>query len=217
LIVREPGDVATCVREGWAEIGAGAVIEMNVELCHPTMSGEQAPVVIGEGARIRSGSVLYSGVTIGRESQTGHHVVVRENTRVGVSSVLGTGVKVEHDCTIGNHVLIETQTHVASLLVAEDYVFMGPGCITTNDYRMLHRRAGAREELRGPTLCWGCRIGGGAVILPGVIVGREAVVGAGSVVSRDVPERTIALGNPLRLLGPIPDDEPVLLSSGGKV
>jgi UDP-2-acetamido-3-amino-2,3-dideoxy-glucuronate N-acetyltransferase len=213
LIIREPHDLATCVEEGWLEVGAGAVIEMNVELCHPTMSGEQARVVVGEGARIRSGSVLYSGVRIGAESQTGHHVVVRENTHVGASSVVGTGVKVEHNCTIGNHVLIETQAHIASLSVAEDYVFIGPGCITTNDYRMLHRRAGAREELRGPTFRWGCRIGGGAVILPGMTVGREAVVAAGSVVSRDVPERTIAGGNPLRLLGPIRDDEPVLLTS----
>jgi acetyltransferase-like isoleucine patch superfamily enzyme len=186
---------------------------MNVELCHPTMSGEQAAVVIGERARIRSGSIIYSGVRIGAESQTGHHVVVRENTRVGASSVLGTGVKVEHACRIGNHVLIETQAHIASLSVAEDYVFIGPGCITTNDRRMLHRRPGAREELRGPTLRWGCRIGGGAVILPGVTVEREAVVAAGSVVSRDVPARTIAGGNPIRLLGPIRDDEPVLVTS----
>jgi acetyltransferase-like isoleucine patch superfamily enzyme len=213
LIISRPHDVATCVEEGWLELGAGAVIEMNVDVCHPTMSGEQARVVVGEGALVRSGCVLYSGVTIGPESQTGHHVVVRENTQVGASSVLGTGVKVEHDCAIGSHVLIETQAHIASLTVAEDYVFIGPGCITTNDRRMLHRRAGAREELRGPVFRWGCRIGGGAVILPGMTVGREAVVAAGSVVSRDVPERTIAGGNPLRLLGPIRDDEPVLLTS----
>jgi acetyltransferase-like isoleucine patch superfamily enzyme len=213
LIICEPHDLATCVEEGWVELGAGAVIEMNVELCHPTTSGEQARVLIGERARIRSGSILYSGVTIGAESQTGHHVVVRENTSVGAFSVLGTGVKVEHRCTIGNHVLIETQAHIASLSIAEDYVFIGPGCITTNDRRMLHRRAGAREELCGPKFRWGCRIGGGAVILPGMTVGREAVVAAGSVVSRDVPERTLAGGNPLRLLGPIRDDEPVLLMS----
>ena len=88
---------------------------------------------------------------------------------------------------IGDHVLIETQAHVTEFMTIEDYVFLGPGCITTNDERMLHRRAGAASSLEGPLLRWGCRVGGGSVLLPGVTVGREAVVAAGSLVSRDVP------------------------------
>jgi acetyltransferase-like isoleucine patch superfamily enzyme len=211
MLIRSPEDLAEAVAKGFVQIGDGTIIEMNVELCHPTRSGEQKTVVIGNHCHIRSGSILYSGVRFGERCQTGHHVVVRENNVIGDRSVLGTGVKVEMNSVIGSHVLIETQCHLTAYLTIEDYVFMGPACVTTNDQRMLHRRRGAGEQLKGATLKWGCRIGGGTVILPAITIGREAVVSAGSVVGRDIPDRTVAAGNPARLIGPVPEDEPVLV------
>jgi len=211
MIIRTPEDLAACVAKGLVQIGEGTIIEENVELCHPTRLGEQETVVIGKNGHIRSGAIIYSGVQFGDNCQTGHQIVVRENTRVGNRSVLGTGVKVEMNTLIGSHVLIETQCHITAFLTVEDYVFMGPACVTTNDQRMLHRRAGAGAHLKGATLKWGCRIGGGTVILPAVTIGREAIVSAGSVVGRDIPDRTVAAGNPARLIGPIPEDEPVVV------
>jgi acetyltransferase-like isoleucine patch superfamily enzyme len=203
-----PSDhLARCVAAGWLVLAPDAVVEAGVEVCHPTRSGERRPVVIGPGCLVRSGTVLYSGVRLGAGTQTGHHVVVREDTEVGEESVIGTAATVEERIRIGDHVLVETQAHLAGLTVVEDYVFVGPACVTANDPRMLHRRAGVRENLVGPVLRWGCRLGAGAVVLPGVHVGREALVAAGAVVARDVPDRTVAAGNPVRLVGPVPDEE----------
>lgn len=209
-LVQTADDLDRCVAAGWLALGTGAMVEAGVDVCHPTRSGERRPVVVGPGCLVRSGTVLYSGVRLGAGTQTGHHVVVREDTEVGEESVIGTAATVEERIRIGDHVLVETQAHLSGLTVVEDYAFVGPGCVTTNDLRMLHRRAGARQHLVGPVLSWGCRLGARAVVLPGVTVGREALVAAGAVVIRDVPDRTVAVGNPVRLLGPIPDDEPVL-------
>jgi acetyltransferase-like isoleucine patch superfamily enzyme len=209
-IVRSQADLAACVADGLLRLGDGAVIEEGVDVCHPTRDGEQRPVRLAAGCLVRSGTVLYSGVELGPGSQTGHHVVIREDTTVGAHSVLGTAATVEDRILIGDHVLLETQAHVAGLTVIEDYVFLGPACVTANDLRMLHRRAGAREKLVGAALRWGCRIGAGSVIMPGVTIGREALVSAGSLVARDIPDRTIAAGTPVRLLGPVPEHEAVL-------
>jgi len=213
-LVQTADDLDRCVAAGWLALGADAMVEAGVDVCHPTRSGERRPVVIGPGCLVRSGTVLYSGVRLGAGTQTGHHVVVREDTEVGDESVIGTAATVEERIRIGDHVLVQTQAHLSGLTVVEDYAFVGPGCVTTNDLRMLHRRAGARQHLVGPVLRWGCRLGAGAVVLPGVTVGREALVAAGAVVIRDVPDRTVAVGNPVRLVGPVPDDEPVLPGSG---
>jgi acetyltransferase-like isoleucine patch superfamily enzyme len=81
----------------------------------------------------------------------------------------------------------------------------------TNDQRMLWRRDGAGEHLHGPVLRWGCRIGGGAILLPGVEIGRRAIVGAGSVVTRSVPALALATGNPARIVRTLSEDyEPVI-------
>jgi acetyltransferase-like isoleucine patch superfamily enzyme len=209
-VVQTADDLDRCMAAGWLVLAADAVVEAGVDVCHPTRSGERRPVVVGPGCLVRSGTVLYSGVRLGAGTQTGHHVVVREDTEVGEESVLGTAATVEERIRIGSHVLVETQAHLAGLTVVEDYAFVGPACVTANDPRMLHRRAGVRENLVGPVLRWGCRLGAGVVVLPGVTVGREALVAAGAVVARDVPDRTVAAGNPVRVIGPIPDGEEVL-------
>lgn len=192
---------------GLLEVGEDTVIENGVVLCHPTKEGIQDLVVIGRNCWIRSGAVIYSGVCIGDFCQTGHHIVVRENTRVGHHSVIGTGVKIEMDTVIGNYVLVETLAHITARMVIEDYVFIGPLVVTTNDMRMLWQRKGAGQFLEGPILKWGCRIGGGAVILPGVVVGREAIVAAGSIVARSVPDYKVAAGNPARIIADADGDE----------
>lgn len=187
------------LRQGLLILGEGATVEPGVDLCHPTRSGERKPVRIGARTHLRSGTVIYSGVEIGDDCQTGHHVMVRENATLGHHSTLGTGATCEFGTRVGHHVMVETNAYVTALMTVEDYVFIGPGVVTTNDRHMLWQRKGAREYLVGPVLRWGCRIGAGAVIFPGVEIGRRAVIGAGSVVRENVPERGLAAGNPARL------------------
>jgi acetyltransferase-like isoleucine patch superfamily enzyme len=210
MLIQGSEYLSHCIAQGWVEIGDKTVIEENVVLCHPTLSGERKKVIIGSHCLIRSGSVLYSGVQIGHQSQTGHHVVIRENTRIGNDSVIGTGGVIERDTQIGNDVLIQTLSYITAHVLIEDYVFIGPVCVTANDPHMLHRRAGARQHLNGPTFRWGCRIGAGVVILPGVAIGRESMASAGSVIRNDVPDFTLVGGNPARVIGPAPKEEKIL-------
>ena len=195
------------MEQGLLVVGEGTTIEDGVELCHPTRSGEQLPVVIGKDCYIRSGTVIYSGVHFGDGSQTGHHVMIRENTRIGSRSVVGTGAVVEFGTTVGDHVMIETNTYVTANMVVEDYVFLGPCVVTTNDKRMLWRRDGANQFLQGPTIRRGCRVGGGSILLPGITLGQNAMVGAGSVVTKDVPAGKLVFGNPAQVMGDVPEEE----------
>lgn len=211
-MIYEPKTLEALMEEGLVVVGEGTTVERGVELCHPTRSGEQKPVVIGKHCYIRSGTVIYSGVTIGDGCQTGHHAMIRENSVLGNRTVVGTGAVVEFGTTLGSHVMIETQSYITANVVVEDYVFVGPCVVTTNDKRMLWRREGANQFLKGPTLRWGCRIGGGSVLLPGVEVGREAMIGAGAVVTKDIPTRAIAFGNPATVVGEVGDEESVLES-----
>lgn len=151
--------------------------------------------------------MIYSGVEIGDKTQTGHHVIIRENCKVGSSSSIGTGVKCEMDTIIGNNVSVETQSHITAKMIIEDYVFIGGFVGTTNDNRMLWRREGHGQHLKGPTLKFGCRIGSGAILLPGVTIGREAMIGAGAVITKDVPAFKIVLGVPGKITGEVPMDE----------
>jgi UDP-2-acetamido-3-amino-2,3-dideoxy-glucuronate N-acetyltransferase len=192
-------------------LGRGVTIEAGVELCHPLRDGTRRPVVIADGCHIRSGSVIYSGVTIGAHSQTGHHVTVREDVTVGERTIIGTGAVVEFGATIGSRVLVQTRAYVTAHVLIEDDAFLGPAVTTTNDRRMLWRRTGANLELVGPVFRRGCRVGAGSVILPGVEVGERAFVGAGAVVTRDVPVRALVIGNPARIVRILePEEDPVL-------
>jgi len=179
------------IEQGLLTVGYGTRIDGDVWLCHPKRDGKVNPVVIGKNCVIRSGTVIYSGVQIGDNVSTGHHVVIRENCRIGDGSSIGTGVKVEMDTLIGRHVSIESQSHITGCMVIEDYVFVGGCVMTTNDKRMTYSRAGHGQELKGPTLKFGCRIGSGAILLPGVTVGRHSVVNVGEIVRADVPDETL--------------------------
>lgn len=192
---------------GLVELKGSVEIDSDVLLCYPKSDGTQKKVIIGDKARIRSGTVIYSGVELGEKLNTGHHVVIRENCKVGNRSSIGTGVKCEMDTIIGNNVSVETQSHITAKMIIEDYVFIGGFVGTTNDNRMLWRREGHGQFLKGPTLKFGCRIGSGAILLPGVIIGREAMIGAGSVITKDIPEFKVVLGVPGKIVGDVPLEE----------
>jgi acetyltransferase-like isoleucine patch superfamily enzyme len=190
-------------------LGDGCVVEAHAVLGKlPRLAGrptpELPPLVLGAGVTICAGAVVYAGTTIGDGVIVGDQAQVRERTMIGARTVVGRGAGVDNDVTIGARVSLQSQVYVTACSLVEDDVFIGPCAMTTNDDTM-NRHAPGRA-LRGATLRRACRVGGGAVLVPGVEVGEEAFVAAGAVVTRDVPARARVAGVPAR---PLPGAERV--------
>jgi len=136
----------------------------------------------------------------------GDQACVRERVEVGEDVVIGRGALVENDTTIGSLTKIQADAYITAYSTLEDDVFIAPCVITTNDNFM--GRTEQRHALRkGPTIRRGARIGGGAVLCPGIEIGEEAFVGAGAVVIEDVPSGVVVVGNPARVLRDVPKEE----------
>lgn len=176
-------------------VGAGLAADPDVLIAYPPSRAiADLAFRLGDRARLRSGTVLYAGSAIGDDFETGHHVVVREENRIGDRCSVWSGSTVDYGCSIGSGVRIHCNCYLAQFTVLEDEVFLGPGVTTTNDLHPGCERF--RDCLRGPVIERGARIGANATILPGVRVGRYALIGAGSVVASDVPAGAVAWGNP---------------------
>jgi acetyltransferase-like isoleucine patch superfamily enzyme len=131
---------------------------------------------------------------------------IRERCRIGADTVVGRGVCVENDTTIGARCRIQSNAYVTAYCLLEDDVFIAP-CVTTTNDNFMGRTERRHELVKGATIRRGARVGGGACLLPGIEVGEEAFIGAGAVVIRDVPARTVMVGVPARALRPVPEDE----------
>jgi UDP-2-acetamido-3-amino-2,3-dideoxy-glucuronate N-acetyltransferase len=156
-------------------------------------------VSIGAGAVVLAGAVLADGVVVGDQAH------VRERAEIGADCLVGRGVSVDNDVRVGERVKFQTGAYITAWSLVEDDVFVSPGVMLTNDQTAGRRRAG--DELRGAVLRRACRVGGGAVLLPGVEVGEEAFVAAGALVTRDVPARTLVMGVPARIVREVPQEE----------
>jgi UDP-2-acetamido-3-amino-2,3-dideoxy-glucuronate N-acetyltransferase len=187
-------------------LGDGCVIGKPPSLgARSTASREApAPAVLGDGVTVGAAAVVLAGARIGDGCVVADQAHVRERTEIGADSVVGRGASVENDVRIGARVKLQTGAYVTAWSVLEDDVFVAPGVVLTNDPTAGRRRG---EDLRGAVLRRACRIGGGAVLLPGVEIGEEAFVGAGAVVTRDVPARAVALGVPARVVREVGEAE----------
>ena len=179
-------------------IGEGAQIDEDVILGYPSNRlGKTGKVILGANAKLRSGSVIYQFLQIGDHFETGHGVIVREENELGDSVSLWSHTVVDYGCRIGSRVKIHSQCYVAQFTVIEDDVFIAPGVIFAND------KYPQSPHLEGPHVKRGARIGINATILPGVVIGRDAMVGAGSVVTRNVPDGAVVAGNPARVMASV--------------
>ena len=160
---------------------------------------------IGDGGVIRSHTVIYAGNLIGRKFQTGHGVLVREENQIGDNVSVGSHSTVEHHVTIGNGVRIHSQVFVPEYTVLEDGCWLGPNVVLTNARYPLSR--GVKERLQGPIIRARAKVGANATVLPGVVIGENALVGAGAVVVGDVPPGVVIAGNPARIIRDISDIE----------
>jgi acetyltransferase-like isoleucine patch superfamily enzyme len=148
-------------------------------------------------------TVIFPDVSIGEGTRVGNFVMIRGNTSIGERCTIGSYVDIEGDVSIGHDVSLQSGCYITRGVVIEDGVFCGPRVITMNDKRISHRRPGMTFVREGPRIERGARVGGGSVLLPGVTIGANALVGAGSVVTKDVPARAIVVGNPARAVGTV--------------
>lgn len=166
-------------------------------------SQELPPLEIGSDCVIGANAILYRGTRIGNQVLIGDLASVRERNVVGNRSIVGRLVMVEPNTKIGDHVIIQTGTHITGDAVIEDDVYMGDEVSTTNDNKM---GRGVREY-KGPHIKKRARIGSNATLLPNVVVGEDSIVAAGSVVTRDVPDRKVVMGVPAKVMRDVPEDE----------
>jgi acetyltransferase-like isoleucine patch superfamily enzyme len=151
--------------------------------------------------------VVQAAVTIGAGTRLGNFVFIRSDTVIGRDCTIGSFVDIEGDVRIGDRVSLQSSCYITRGVVIEDDVFCGPRVITMNDKKMSHGRPALVFERAAPRIRRAARVGGGVALLPGVVVGENAFVGAGSVVTKDVPDGAIVFGNPARQVGVVPDDE----------
>ena len=164
------------------------------------------PAEIGDGTIVSTGAVVFAGTRIGARVIVGDQACVRERVDIGDDVVVGRGVLVENDTTIGALTKIQADAYITAYSTLEDNVFIAPRVITTND-NFMGRTERRHELIKGPTVRRGARVGGGAILCPGIVVGEEAFVGAGAVVTRDVAPRMLVVGNPARVLRSVSADE----------
>lgn len=173
----------------------GKIPRLTVRSRHPLVSEGQ--VTIGDGVAVCAYALVYVDVTIGAGSVAGDHSVIREGTRIGEQSVFGRGCGTAPGVRIGSRVRVQAGSGLAPDSIVEDDVFIGPSLISLDD-DTAGRWQDSQLGPRGVTLRRGCRIGGGVTLMPGVEIGEDAMVAAGSLVTCDVAARSLAMGRPAR-------------------
>ena len=203
-----------------ATVYSGTVLGEGVKVLEGAVVGKQptlsprstakreplAPTTIGDGTIVSTGAIVFAGSQIGARVILGDQSCVRERVEIGDDVVLGRGSYVENDTTIGAMTKIQADAYITAYSTLEEHVFIAPCVVTTNDNYM-GRTEQRLSAMHGPTIRRGARIGGGAILCPGVEIGEEAFVGAGAVVTKDVPPRAVVVGNPARVLREVPDEE----------
>jgi acetyltransferase-like isoleucine patch superfamily enzyme len=204
----------------------GTVLGENVRVLEHAVVGKQPslgarstakrdplpPAVIGDGTVVSTGAIVFAGSSIGAACIVGDQSCIRERVTMGDDCILGRGSLIENDTTVGAGTRIQAGAYVTAYSTLEEDVFIAPCVVTTND-NFMGRTERRREVMRGPTIRRSARIGGGAILCPGIEIGEEAFVGAGAVVTKDVPPRVVVVGSPARVLRDVAPEE--LRENGG--
>ena len=179
-----------------------------------TKDQELPPLTVGELSIVGTGVVLYRGASIDAKVLMADLATVRENVTIGRGTIVGRGVTVENFCSVGRYCKLESECYITAYSTLEDRVFIAPGVATSND-NFVGRTQERFKHFKGVTVKKGGRVGAGTVTLPGVTIGEDALVAAGSTVTKDVEPRMIVMGKPARPLRPVPVEQ--LLENQGWV
>ena len=151
--------------------------------------------IFGKGTVILKGTDIHKSVIIGKNCKICSNVVIREGCTIGDNVLIASGVTINTNAKIGNNVKIMDNSHITGGMVIEDNVFISCLVATTNDNTMGNRQG---RPCIAPYVVTGAKIGAGAILLPGVHIGENAVVAAGAVVTKSVPKNTVVMGIPAR-------------------
>ena len=181
-------------------VGANCILGEPQAGIYKDLAGYQNPdLSIGANSLIRSGTTIYAGTEIGGFFETGHRVTIREKAKIGHHVRIGTLSDIQGYCSIGNYVRLHSNVHIGHKSVVKDFVWIFPYVVLTNDPHP------PSETLIGVTVEEFAVIATMSVILPGVIVGRDSLVGASSMVRKDVEPETVVAGNPAKVVASIHD------------
>lgn len=169
-------------------------------------SAELPPLLIGSAVTIGAGCVIYCGATIADLAFFGDIATVRENVTIGTGTIIGRGATIENKVSIGKKTKIESNAYITAFSKVGDYCFVAPCVVFSND-NFLGRTEERKQHFGGPTLEKGARIGAGSVLLPNITIGEDALVAAGSVVTKDVPPRKTVVGSPARIWRDVPEEQ----------
>jgi acetyltransferase-like isoleucine patch superfamily enzyme len=196
---------------GPCTIGKNTTISRGAVVGYPIIKKPRGNVreetSLGNNVFIGINAIIYKGCRIGDGSSIYHGVVMRENTDIGEQTSIGHYSTIEGYGSIGSYCSILNCSIIAPFCTIEDYVFTGANLSTTNDPVMDYRRPWISKGYKGATIKRAARIGASVILLPGIIIGKEAMVAAGAVVTKDVPDYAIVMGVPAKIVGTVPKDQ----------
>jgi len=163
----------------------------------------ELPTIIGDNAVIRSHTVIYAGNIIGDNFQTGHHVLIREENKIGNNVSIGTNTVVEHHIKIGNNVRTQASCFIPEYSLLEDEAWLGPNVVLTN--ARYPRSKNVKENLKGPVIRKNAKLGANTTVLPCTEIGENCLIGAGSLISKNIPAGVVAFGSPAKIQKNIED------------
>ncbi|WP_035288388.1 acyltransferase [Clostridium sp. KNHs214] len=161
---------------------------------------------INDECLIGAGTIIYVGCEIGSKTLVADLAVIREDVTIGERTIIGKGATIENFCNVGSNCKIQTNVYLTAYSEVEDYVFIAPCVITSND-NYAARSKERFNHFKGVTIKKGGRVGAGAVILPGKTINEDGFAAAGSVVTRDVEKAKIVVGNPAKVLRDVPEEQ----------
>ena len=183
----------------YVKLGQNYRIDVNAIIGYmPSRKIGDLTLVIGDNAVIRSGTIVYLGSRLGRGFETGHNVIVREENIIGDNVKVWSNTVIDYLCRIGNNVKIHSNCYIAQLTVIENNVFIAPGAMIANE--KYPTGIFSQEKIKGPLIKKGAKIGINSTVMPGVIIGENALVGAGSVVTKNIPSNSVAYGVPAKVV-----------------
>lgn len=188
----------------YVSIGKNCKVHKSAIIGYAPVRGiKKRDLVIGSNLLAMSGAVIYLGSNIGDNAVIAHNAIIREENGIGNNFCLWTNSIIDYGCKIGNDVKIHSNVYIAQFTEIEDGVFIAPGVTIAND---MHPKCKFSAKcMRGPIIKEKAIIGVGCVINPFVVIGKRALIGSGSVVTKDIPDGKVAYGNPAKVTGDISD------------